>query len=229
MHFRAESDLISHQPVRLSGVACQGSFPRSNVNVMTSKHESDTDGEVLTPAQVRAVFGVTARTLDRWKARGLLRPTHFTVGGHARYARADVDELKARAATDATGRRSVTDPDRGATDPESLLLVVLGATAVGVFSAAVYWFSPLVAAAALVLLAAVRASAVARRRRIEAKAAQIEHRLTAGPARARLDWQTVYEANAFHNRDTAAALRLARARIAATTPGRVPTQRSRRS
>lgn len=185
---------------------------------MTQQSDADTHGEVLTPAQVCAVFGVSSRTLARWNSSGLLRPAHRTPGGHGRYSRAQVDELKARAT-----------PDRGAADPDSLLLVVLGATAVGVFSAAVYWFSPLVAAAALVLLAAVRASAVARRRRIEAKAAQIEHRLTTGPARARLDWATVFEASAYHNRDTAAALRLARTRIAATTPGRVPTQRSRRS
>jgi DNA-binding transcriptional MerR regulator len=52
------------------------------------------DRELLSPGDVSKELRVTNRTLQRWASVGLLRPSHFTAGGHARYDRASIDAMK---------------------------------------------------------------------------------------------------------------------------------------
>ncbi|MGM4929711.1 MerR family transcriptional regulator [Tardiphaga sp. 619_E2_N8_5] len=54
------------------------------------------DRELLSPRDVSKELHVTNRTLQRWASVGLLRPSHFTAGGHARYDRASIDAMKRR-------------------------------------------------------------------------------------------------------------------------------------
>jgi DNA-binding transcriptional MerR regulator len=54
------------------------------------------DKELLSPRDVSKELHVTNRTLQRWASVGLLRPSHFTAGGHARYDRASIDAAKRR-------------------------------------------------------------------------------------------------------------------------------------
>jgi DNA-binding transcriptional MerR regulator len=50
--------------------------------------------QLLSPRDVAKELHVTNRTLQRWASVGLLRPSHFTAGGHARYDRASIDAMK---------------------------------------------------------------------------------------------------------------------------------------
>lgn len=50
------------------------------------------DKDVLTPADVAAAFRVDPRTVTRWTKQGRL-PCFFTLGGHRRFRRADVEAL----------------------------------------------------------------------------------------------------------------------------------------
>jgi excisionase family DNA binding protein len=45
--------------------------------------------EILTPAQVAALFAVDAKTVSRWADAGRL-PSFRTLGGHRRFRRDDV-------------------------------------------------------------------------------------------------------------------------------------------
>lgn len=48
--------------------------------------------EMLTPREVAAMFRVDPRTVTRWAKTGKLR-AYRTPGGHARFSRADAEEL----------------------------------------------------------------------------------------------------------------------------------------
>ena len=51
------------------------------------------DERLLTPAEVASLFGVDPRTVTRWAAAGRLAPVR-TPGGHRRYRRSEVFELR---------------------------------------------------------------------------------------------------------------------------------------
>ncbi len=50
-------------------------------------------GDYLTPYQVAAMIGVDSKTVTRWAKKGRL-PYHRTLGGHHRFKRADVEQLR---------------------------------------------------------------------------------------------------------------------------------------
>lgn len=56
------------------------------------------DDEILTPKDVADLFKVTPKTVKRWATAGML-PSFKTAGGHARFKRADVDELIKKSGT----------------------------------------------------------------------------------------------------------------------------------
>ena len=53
--------------------------------------------ELLTPAEVAAMFRVNAKTVTRWSRSGKLRSTK-TIGGHRRFYRSEVERAVARSA-----------------------------------------------------------------------------------------------------------------------------------
>jgi excisionase family DNA binding protein len=56
----------------------------------------DDDADLLTPAEVAAMFAVTAQTVSRWADAGKLTCL-MTGGGHRRFRRADVERVRAMA------------------------------------------------------------------------------------------------------------------------------------
>jgi len=52
-----------------------------------------TSSELMTPAEVAAVFHVNPKTVTRWAIDGRL-PSIRTLGGHRRFRRADVEAAK---------------------------------------------------------------------------------------------------------------------------------------
>jgi excisionase family DNA binding protein len=50
------------------------------------------DQELLTPAEVAAMFRVDPKTVTRWAEAGKLRAIR-TLGGHRRYLRSEVNQL----------------------------------------------------------------------------------------------------------------------------------------
>jgi excisionase family DNA binding protein len=54
-------------------------------------------GALLTPKEVAELFGVDPKTLVRWAAQGRIAPAQWTLGGHRRYAGAEVARLLAEA------------------------------------------------------------------------------------------------------------------------------------
>ena len=50
---------------------------------------------LLTPAEVATMFRVDPKTVTRWAKEGKL-PSRRTLGGHRRYARADIESLVER-------------------------------------------------------------------------------------------------------------------------------------
>lgn len=60
---------------------------------MTAGNE---ESEFMTPAEVARAFGVDPKTVTTWARRGLITPSHRTLGGVRRYARADVEALLKR-------------------------------------------------------------------------------------------------------------------------------------
>lgn len=48
--------------------------------------------ELLTPGELAKAFAVSPKTVTRWAKTGKIRCV-FTVGGHRRYYRADVEKL----------------------------------------------------------------------------------------------------------------------------------------
>lgn len=53
---------------------------------------ASTTDELMTPAEVAAVFGVQAKTVAAWARAGRLDAVR-TLGGHRRYRRTDVEQL----------------------------------------------------------------------------------------------------------------------------------------
>lgn len=51
---------------------------------------------ILRPKQVQQLLGIAATTLWNYVHRGLLRPSHRTAGGHARYRESEIAAFKAR-------------------------------------------------------------------------------------------------------------------------------------
>lgn len=51
--------------------------------------------QLVSPRQVMSEFAIAYQTVRLWVSRGKLTPVARTVGGHARFARAEVDALKA--------------------------------------------------------------------------------------------------------------------------------------
>ena len=52
----------------------------------------------LRPGQVQSILSVAASTLWNYSKRGLIRPSHYTAGGHARYLESEVFKFKAELA-----------------------------------------------------------------------------------------------------------------------------------
>ena len=51
--------------------------------------------QAYTSRQVIAITGVTHRQLTYWRKTGLIHPSHYTPGGHARYSFTDLVAIKA--------------------------------------------------------------------------------------------------------------------------------------
>jgi len=49
--------------------------------------------DILTSAEVAAIFRVDIKTVSRWDNTGHLKATFRTPGGHRRYRRADVEKI----------------------------------------------------------------------------------------------------------------------------------------
>lgn len=47
-------------------------------------------GDSLTAGQVAKIFGVTTRTVYRWRREGILPDSFRTPGGHSRYLGSDI-------------------------------------------------------------------------------------------------------------------------------------------
>lgn len=71
---------------------------------MTLQDDRDTADELMTPAEVAALFRVDPKTVTRWAVAGKLRSMR-TLGGHRRYSAAEVNELLK------SSRGSVADAD----------------------------------------------------------------------------------------------------------------------
>ncbi len=56
---------------------------------MVTKITMDGDDDLLTPAEVAAVFRVDPKTVTRWSKQGRIKCIR-TLGGHRRYRRAEV-------------------------------------------------------------------------------------------------------------------------------------------
>ena len=50
------------------------------------------ESQYLTPSQVAGMLHVSPKTVSRWATEGFL-PCLFTLGGHRRFRRGDVDEI----------------------------------------------------------------------------------------------------------------------------------------
>jgi excisionase family DNA binding protein len=55
--------------------------------------------DLLTPREAAALLGVRTTTVARWARDGLLKPAVHTPGGHRRYRRGDVLDLRTAATT----------------------------------------------------------------------------------------------------------------------------------
>lgn len=49
--------------------------------------------ELYTTSQIAKIIGVTKRTIDRWRSKGIFIPEVKTPGGHSRYTKKQLDEL----------------------------------------------------------------------------------------------------------------------------------------
>jgi excisionase family DNA binding protein len=65
------------------------------------------DGELLTPSEVAAVFGVDPKTISRWARKGRIA-AHRTPGGHRRFTVAEVRRCAAHLASDDPARDQAT-------------------------------------------------------------------------------------------------------------------------
>lgn len=58
---------------------------------MTTHNESVTFAEIMTPAQVAAIYKVNPKTVTRWAIAGKI-PSIKTPGGHRRFFRSDIEK-----------------------------------------------------------------------------------------------------------------------------------------
>jgi excisionase family DNA binding protein len=72
--------------------------PRGQVGkdaLMASRREQASKSSYLLPSEVAEVLQVSPKTVTRWAKEGKL-PSRRTLGGHRRYARADIESLAER-------------------------------------------------------------------------------------------------------------------------------------
>ena len=62
---------------------------------MASRREQASKSTYLLPSEVAEVLQVSPKTVTRWAKEGKL-PSRRTLGGHRRYARADIESLVER-------------------------------------------------------------------------------------------------------------------------------------
>jgi excisionase family DNA binding protein len=62
---------------------------------MASRREEASKSSYLLPSKVAEVLQVSPKTVTRWAKEGKL-PSRRTLGGHRRYARADIESLVER-------------------------------------------------------------------------------------------------------------------------------------
>jgi excisionase family DNA binding protein len=62
---------------------------------MVSRREQAAKSSYLLPSEVAAVLQVSPKTVTRWAKEGKLA-SRRTLGGHRRYARADIESLAER-------------------------------------------------------------------------------------------------------------------------------------
>jgi excisionase family DNA binding protein len=62
---------------------------------MASRREQASKASYLLPSEVAEVLQVSPKTVTRWAKEGKL-PSRRTLGGHHRYARADIESLVER-------------------------------------------------------------------------------------------------------------------------------------
>jgi excisionase family DNA binding protein len=62
---------------------------------MVSSREQASKSAYLLPSEVAEVLQVSPKTVTRWAKEGKL-PSRRTLGGHRRYARADIESLVER-------------------------------------------------------------------------------------------------------------------------------------
>ena len=62
---------------------------------MASKTEQASKSTYLLPSEVARALQVSPKTVTRWAKEGKL-PSRRTLGGHRRYARADIESLAER-------------------------------------------------------------------------------------------------------------------------------------
>src|SRR5215203_1265968 len=63
--------------------------------LMVSRSEQASKSSYLLPSEVAEVLQVSPKTVTRWAKEGKL-PSRRTLGGHRRYARADIESLAER-------------------------------------------------------------------------------------------------------------------------------------
>ncbi len=56
------------------------------------------EGDLLTPAEVAAMFAVNSKTVTRWANDGKL-PSIRTLGGHRRFRRTDIEAARRTSST----------------------------------------------------------------------------------------------------------------------------------
>ena len=84
-----------------SSYACRhvkGAPPRGQVGkdaLMASRREQASKSTYLLPSEVARALQVSPKTVTRWAKEGKL-PSRRTLGGHRRYARADIESLVER-------------------------------------------------------------------------------------------------------------------------------------
>jgi excisionase family DNA binding protein len=83
------------------------------------------EGDLLTPAEVAAVFRVDPKTVTRWAAAGRITSIR-TPGGHRRFRRSEVDRLLADDETPETLSRKPVNPLRPRTPGCYVLLMPAG-------------------------------------------------------------------------------------------------------
>ncbi|MCC8945440.1 MerR family transcriptional regulator [Bradyrhizobium sp. Arg62] len=74
--------------------------------------------QLMSPMQITSELGVVYGTVKLWVRQGHLKPATYTAGGHARYARADVEAIKSR--EPAAARLSSPAPAAETSDPKKL-------------------------------------------------------------------------------------------------------------